>query len=684
MILKKLFEPIKVGNMVLKNRIKFSAITIGMGEDGYVSEQIKAFYAERAKGGVGFVGIACTATRGIQDPDLGLYDDRFIPGLKELVEVIHKYEAKVCAQTGVGYSWAFGGGPVECVSPSGITVSGRPGTPFRLGGPLEPIMPRALSREEIHQMVEAYGDAARRAKEAGFDAVELIAAAGYVISQFMSPLTNKRTDEYGGSLENRMRFFVEIIENIKRKTGEDYPITCRLSGSDLMDPKGYDLEDTKRMARILEKVGISQIDVLAGWHTAPVAMIQTQVPQGFWVYLAEGVKGEVHIPIAAGTQIQDVRIAEQTLAQGKADMVYMARGLIADPDLPNKAKEGRLRDIRPCINCCRCFEAVDKPPVHCSVNPRVAREAQFPFERLSANSKKVVVVGGGPAGMEASQMASLRGHRVALCEQNPRLGGALLLASITNWRLGPVLKYMTREIRKLPIEVKLNTRLTPQLVEKMKPDVVVVAVGGEFPVWEAPGQANDIILDRNDIQAILAGHPIKKGGLRKKLVSLLAGFFVRYFYNPSVLRSLLKFNFPFKKRVVILGGNYAGCELAETLAKRGKKVTIIEESGRVGSDIGTTHRWVFMRNLKDAGVKTITNAKLVEITNRGVRINHTGSKEFVEADTLVKVGVAINTKLSHELEGKVPVLYCVGDCNEQGLLMEAITSGFLAGQKVGS
>ena len=286
--------------------------------------------------------------------------------------------------------------------------------------------------------------------------------------------------------------------------------------------------------------------------------------------------------------------------------------------------------------------------------------------------------------MEASKMASLRGHRVALFEQNSRLGGALLFASITNWRLGPVLKYMKREIRKLPIEVKLNTRLTPQLVEKMKPDVVVVAVGGEFPVWEAPGQANDIILSRNDIQAILAGHPIKKAGLGKKVVSLLAGLLIKYFYSPSVLRSLLKFNFPFKKRVVILGGNYAGCELAETLANRGKEVTIIEESGRVGSDIGTTHRWVFMRNLKDAGVKTITNAKLLEITNRGVRISHTGSQEFIEADTLVKVGVAINTKLSHELEGKVPVLYCVGDCNEQGLLMEAITSGFLAGEKVGS
>jgi 2,4-dienoyl-CoA reductase (NADPH2) len=680
--LKKLFEPIQVGSMVLKNRIKLPAMTVGMGKDEGISEQIKAFYAEMAKGGVGFIGTSCTATKLIQDPMLGLYDDRFIPGLRELVEAVHEYGAKVYAQMGVGYSWAFDDGPVELVSPSGITVSGRPGTPFRMGGPFEPTTPRALSREEIHRVAEAYGDGARRAKEAGFDAVEVIASVGYVIAQFMSPLTNKRTDEYGGSLENRMRFFLEIIENIKKKTGKDYPITCRISGADLMDPAGYDLEDTKRMARILEGAGINQIDVMAGWHNAPVAMVQTQVPQGKWVYLAEGVKSAVRIPVAAGTQIQDVRIAERVVALGKVDMVYMSRALIADPGLPNKAKDGRLKDIRPCMNCCRCMEASDNPPVYCSVNARVGREVEYPYEKPSAIDKKVLVIGGGPGGMEAARIASLRGHRVTLCDQNLRLGGALLLASITNWRLGPVLKYMTREIRRLPIEVNLNTRVTSQMIDQMRPDVVVLAVGGAVLPLNVPGADRSIVLDRENVEGLLGGRPVRKNGLGMRVLPYFASVLAKYFYNPSVLRWLLRFHFPFKKNVVILGGNYGGCELAETLVNRGKEVTIIEESGRIGADIGIIHRWLFMKNLREAGVRMVTDVKLLEVTNKGVKISLAGSPQFIQADTVIKVGITTNAKLSQELEGKVPFLYSIGDCKEQGMLLEAVASGFLAGQKI--
>lgn len=679
---KRLFEPIKIGNMELKNRIKLPAMGIAMGEDGVVSEQAKAFYAARAKGGVALIGLSCTATRLIQGPLFGIFDDRFISGLRELAEVIHANGAKVYAQMGVGYSWTFGDGPVEHISPSGITPTGRPGAAFRLGGPFEPTMPRALSVDEIHQMVEAYGDGALRAQRAGFDAVEVIASVSYTISQFLSPLTNKRTDEYGGSLENRMRFLLDIIESIKSKTDEDYPITCRLSGADLMEPKGYDLEDTKEMARILEKAGIAEIDVMSGWHYASVPIIQTPVPQGAWVYLAEGVKSAVNIPVAAGTQIQDPMVAERVVAEGKADMVFMARALVADPDLPNKASEGRLDDIRPCMNCCRCISAVDDPPVFCSVNARMGREAEYPSERPAASSKSVLVVGAGPGGMEAACIASLRGHKVTLCDQNPRLGGALLLASITNRRMEPVPNYMRREIEKLPIEVKLNTQVTPALVEKMKPDVVILALGGAASALEVPGGSGDIVLDRGDVQTIFAGHASKKGGSLERFVSYLGALFVRYLYRPSVMRWLLKFSFPFKKRVVVVGGNFAGCELAETLVDRGKKVTIIEESGRLGSDIEITHRWVFLDKLRKAGTKMFKEAKVTEITNKGIKISHAGSTEFIEADTVVGVGITTNTGLAQELEGKVPELHLVGDCAEPGKLMEAIASGFLAGQKI--
>ncbi len=680
--LKALFEPIQVGNMLLRNRIKLPAMAVTMGADEYVSDQMKAFYAERAKGGVALIGISCTATRLMDDPMKGLYDDRFIPGLREVVDAIHEHGAKAYAQMGVGYCWAFGDGPVEVVSPSGINITGKPGTPFRMGGPYEPTMPRELTRDEIHQMISAYGDGALRAKKAGFDAVEIIASVGYVISQFMSPLTNKRTDEYGGSLENRMRLFLEIVEDIKGKAGKDFPITTRISGDDLLEPKGYGLEDSKKMARMMEEAGVCEIDVMAGWHYTSVPVVQTPVPQGRWVFLAEGIKAAVTIPVAAGNQIQDFRVAERVVAERRADMVWMARALIADPEAPNKARQGRLKEIRPCMNCCRCLEDSDNPPVYCSVNARMGREAEYPFERLSPVNKKVLVVGGGPGGMEAARIASLRGHRVTLCEQSPRLGGALLLASITNWRLGPVLRWMTREIKRLPIEVKLGTTVTPEMIEKMNPDVVVVAAGGAAPPLGVPGADSEILLDRRDVQAVFGGGSVPKGGISRRVISFFAGLFIRFFYDPDLLRWLLRFDFPFKKRVAILGGNYPGCELGETLLSRGKEVAIIEESGRIGADIGMMHRWLFIKALREGGAKLITSAKVLEITDRGVKIERAGSQELVEADTVVKVGITKNLDLAEGLKAKVPVVYLVGDCTDPGMLMEAVASGFLVGQKV--
>ncbi|MBE0480069.1 MAG: NADH oxidase, partial [Dehalococcoidia bacterium] len=245
--LKKLFEPIQVGRLTLKNRIKMPAMAVVPPESEEVMiNRLKAFYAERAKGGAALIGASCTATRLIQDPMLPLYEDRVIPMLRQLADTVHAHDAFMYAQMGVGYCFAFGDGPVEVVGPSGVSLSGRPGTPFRLGGPFEPTMPRALTLEEIELMVEAYGDGARRAREAGFDAVEVIASVGYVLAQFLSPLTNKRTDQYGGSLENRMRILLEILENMKKKAGEDYTCLCRLSGADLL-PGGYTISDTIRM-----------------------------------------------------------------------------------------------------------------------------------------------------------------------------------------------------------------------------------------------------------------------------------------------------------------------------------------------------------------------------------------------------------------------------------------------------
>ena len=681
--LKRLFEPIQIGNLQLKNRIKMPAMAVVPQEsEDTVISRLKAFYVERAKGGVAIIGVSCTATRLIQDPMLGLYDDRAVEGLRQLTDAVRAHGAKVYAQMGVGYSWAFGDGPVELVGPSGVSLSNRPGTPFRMGGPVEPTMPRALSVDEIHQMVEAYGDGARRAREAGFDAVEVIASVGYIIAQFLSPLTNRRTDRYGGSLENRMRLLLEIIESMRKKGGADLTYTCRLSGADLLEG-GYTVEDTANMARMLESAGIHEIDVMSGWHSAPYAIIQTDVPQGAWAYLAETVKKAVTIPVAAGTQIQDVEVAERVLAEGKADLVYMARALLADPELPNKAREGRLGDIRPCMNCCRCIEASDAPPVYCSVNARLGREWEYPAETPAAQSKRVLVVGSGPAGIEAASTAVRRGHKVTLCDRAPRLGGTLVLASITNRRIGNVVKYLDRQVRGLPIELRLNTEVTPALLGQIEPEVVVLAAGGTAPVLEVPGGGGANVLDHRDLKELLAGRAVRKGGVSQRMLSRLGALFMRYFYEPSLIRWLLRFDFPFRKRVAIIGGGFAGCELGVTLVGRGKEVSIIEESRRIGTDVGMVHRWVWMKTLRDAGARLEIGARVVEITDEGVRIDREGSTDFIEADTIVLAGeFEPDTELAERFSGKVPEIHVVGDCARPGKMLEATASGFLVGQEI--
>lgn len=684
--IERLFEPIMVGNLKLKNRIKLLAMAVTMntdeGEGKGISDQILAFYEQRARGGVAMIGISCTASKLIDDPMLGIYHDRFIPGLKKLAEVIHGNGAKTYAQMGVGYCWAFGDGPVEMVSPSGISLTGKPGSPFRMGGPYEPTMPRALSMEEIESIVESYGEGARRAKEAGFDAVEIIPAVGYVLAQFISPLLNKRTDKYGGNLENRMRFTLDIVDSMKRKTHKDFPVTVRISGADLLEPSGYGLEDTKKMARMLEEAGVSEIDVMSGWHTANVAIITSHVPQGNWAYMAAGVKSAVKIPVAVGTQIQDVLVAEKILKDGMADMVYMARALIADPDLPNKARAGQLADIRPCINCCRCIEASDIPPVFCSVNPRMGREAEYFEEKPAAQKKNVLVVGGGPAGLEAARVSHIRGHTVTLYEQNSRLGGSLLLASVTNIRMEPFLKYLVRQVKKLPIKIKLNTEVTPDLVRNFKPDVLIVAVGGAAAPFNIPGANNNIVLRRSDLQSFFRGKPMGGGGLFMRVLSLFGAVFIRFYYSPSLTRKLLKFDFPFKKRVAIIGGSYAGIELGEVLSDNGKQVSIIEESKRAGYNIGPVHRWVFLKKLKEAKAKVITSAKVLDIVDSGVNVEIDQNKKLVEADTVINVKVLKNSDAANNFENTAKVIYMIGDGSEPALLLEAMKSGFLTGQQI--
>jgi len=676
---RKLFEPLRVGNIELKNRIVMLGMGLGFGEIFRPNDRLISFFEERAAGGVGLIIVGSlfpsdfdevTLTYTPAGLSLGIWDDSFVPKLKKLTETVHKYGAKIAAQLSLNYEWRSDkNSQLEVVGPSSELEITRV------------LKTRELNSDEIKQIAEQFGEAAGRAREAGFDAVEFHFGNGFLVNQFMSPRTNKRTDKYGGSLENRMRFPLEIIDCTKRKAGDDYTLMCRVSGDEMMEG-GLKLEDTKEIVTRLERAGVAAINAQAGTEQSPTPLIQQWVPPGAFVYIAEEFKKVVKIPVVAAYRIKDPFLAEEIVAKGRADLVGMARALLADPEWPNKAKDGRFDDIRPCISCCRCLDDImEAKPITCSVNARLGREVDFPAYQPVPTSKKVLVVGGGPAGIEAARVAALRGHTVSLYEKGPRLGGALTLASIVNNELEGLVKYIRREVGKLPIQIVTGKELTSDLISNINPDVVILATGGAPPeMGKSPGKR---VLTSHDILEIIRGNAVTKDGLIERLLWKAGAIIFRYFYNPSVIKCLLKLRFPFGRRVTIVGGGFAGCELADFLAERGKRVTIVGESTRVGEGIGSTTRWVVRRRLRQGGVRMIERAEVAEITETGVTVSCDDATELLESDTLVLAReLQPSRELESKLQGKVPAIYSIGDCTEPAQVKEAIAQGFKVGMEI--
>ena len=629
---KKLFEPITIGKVQAKNRILMLALATCYVEDGQVNERLRAFYRARAEGGAGIitVGVLTPIPGGIPSRRLGVYHDGFIPGLKGLVSLIHASGGLASAQIAVEEGGALGAGSSpEHFGPSPAAL--------RRGQP----PPHGLSVEEIAYLVDAFGQATARAREAGFDMVELHAGIGFLINRFLSPVTNKRTDSYGGSLENRMRFLMEVLQSAQRKAGGDYTLICRISGEEFMEG-GMTLKETAPIAQALEKAGVRALNVQAGWHESSVPLVQMSVPRGAFVYVAEGIKKAVHIPVVAAYRINDPVLADQILAEGKADLIGMGRPLVADPELPNKAREGRLEDIRTCIACNRCLDDIfEDKPMTCAINAQAGREAECAITRAS-RSKKVVVVGGGPAGMEAARVAALRGHQVTLLEGQGQLGGNLLLASAPPHKeeINSLTRYLSAQLHKLSVRVRLGQQVTAGSVLAEKPEAVIVATGASPIIPDIPGTNG-----RNVTAA----------------AEVLAG---RRDTGP---------------RVVIIGGGMVGCETAEFLAEKGKTVTVLEMLPRLGQDIGLTTRWVVLGRLRKLNVRQEAKATAAEVTEKGVRATRDGESLFFEGDTVVlAVGMKPRAELASELQGKVKEVHAIGDCQRPRRIAEAIEEGLRA------
>lgn len=634
----KLLEEGYIGTLRLRNKIKFSSTTTCYGtEDGRVTEQEEKWLEERAKGGIGLVttGFAHVTSWGRLNANmLGGWDDSFIADFRRLAEAVHSGGAGACLS--IGHCGRYTHRPNELTDASTV--------PTRIMTRAEP---RQLGETEITEIVRAFAETARRAKEAGFDAVEVCGCAGYLLASFLSPWTNRRNDQYGGNLENRARFSLEVVDAIKAKTGKDFPLVFRMCADELI-PEGNSPEDLRNVAQMLEEAGVDALSLTVGWHESTVPAITGEIPRGHWLYLAEGIKKKVKIPTMMAYRVTHAE-AEKAINKGIIDFWEASRPFIADPEIPRKLAENRPEDIIPCICCCQgCYDSVFKGrPIWCVVNPRAGREGDQEYAiRPAAGRKRVVVAGGGPAGMEAAIIAAVRGHEVTLLEKGDELGGNLPIASIPPFKddFCDLTGYLVGQVEKQGVAVKVNNEATAQSPELRGADAVILATGADPLLPDIPGVEEKNVVTALDV---LAG---------KKDVG---------------------------DRVLIVGGGMVGCETAEHLTGKGKHVTLLEMLDRMAMDMGPTLRWRLLKRLKDSGARLETGVKVIGIGENGVEALRKEEIEFFQADDIIlAVGMKSNDTLAHELKSKVPVLYRVGDSLEPRKMGEALQEAFHAAAKL--
>ncbi len=490
-----LFSPLSLNGLELPNRVVLPAMHLNYTPDGRVSDQLVSFYAERSRGGAGLIivgGCVISPLAGGFNM-ISIKEDADLEGLARLAREVHRGGARIGAQLyhAGAYAHRILIGNQQAVSASTHTSR------------FTREEARELSREEIAQVQDQFAQAARRAREAGFDMVEILGSAGYLISQFLSPLINRRSDEYGGSLENRMRFGLEVIAKVRRAVGPEFCLGIRLAGNDFV-PGSHTNQEAARFARACQEAGVDLINVTGGWHETKVPQITAEVPPAGFSYLARGIKQAVEVPVCASNLIHTPEAAEALLARGDGDLVCLGRPFIADPAFARKAAAGQARLIAPCVSCNQgCFDAIfDLKPIACLVNPRAGREARVPEEpEPAARPGTVVVVGGGPAGCQAALSAARRGHRVILLEQEEHLGGqpAWYHRPTGKPDFGALGPYFAASLARAGVEVRLGTRADADLVAGLEPRTVILATGSRPATPPLPGVESPRVVQAWDI-----------------------------------------------------------------------------------------------------------------------------------------------------------------------------------------
>jgi len=673
----KLLSPIRIGDMQLKNRIVMSPMTTNYGnEDQTPSQRLIDFLVERAKGGVGLITVeVCTVDvkQKYQPQSLTLGGDEFIESHKKLTDALHQYGVKVQPQiTHPGpesmcsmYSGEQAIGPSVCLGAS----TGWPS--------------RALEIDELDGIVELYAQAARRARDAGYDGMELHAAHGYMLlGTFLSPWKNKREDEYGAqTIENRTRLLLRVIKRIKEVAGKSFPITLRCSGFERV-AGGRDSYDMARIAPMLVEAGIDAFHVSGGVSDVLVSQIVcgNEFPNGYNVPEAEAIKRVVDVPVMVVGRIHDPEYAEQILQQERADMIVLARPLLVDPQLPNKVAAGKLNDIRRCISCQNCIDSMLLWPMEskmaCALNAASGREAELQYKPV-VQKKHVVVIGAGPGGMETARIAAERGHRVTLIEQRKRLGGSLTLASTVHSDNERFLKFLTNRMRVLPIDIKLGTRADIALLKSLAADEVVVASGAKLQMPAIEGIDLPHVITGAHLRQLVSGQletDVPAFPAWMKLGIQYGGKFIDQYTTPQLLRTASDWWLPIGKRVVVIGADLAAIELAEFLAKRGRDVAILDAHEIIAPEIGPKRRLEHEKRLEKLKVSINTHIDFGRITRTGVEIGlANGDTRLVKADTVIVTGEPIaDTVLFDSIKAAGFSTHAVGDCTGLGLIVKAV------------
>lgn len=634
---RKIFEPISIGSVKLKNRIMMAPMEVGMGENGgFVSKRLIEFMRERAENEV---AIIITGSVGVSPEGRGLatqlscYDDKFLDGLSALTEAVHKAGGKIGAQI-------YHAGRQASQQITGL----QPIAPSPIPCPVMQGNPREMTEGDIEEVHKKFIDGAKRLEKAGFDIIEVHLAHGYLLHSFLSPFSNKRTDEYGGSLVNRMRFPRRVVKSITESV--KVPVTIRISAEEFID-EGLHIDEVVKICKILEQDGIKAISVSAGsYGSLPYVIQPMMVERGFLVPYAEKIKKAVNIPVIVAGRINQPELAADIINSNKADMVALGRPLIADSEFVTKIKNGNQARIARCIACNqRCIDNVFiGKHASCLVNPRAGNEIDIKVEK-APRRKKVLVIGAGPAGMAAAKTAAQRGHKVTLVEQKEELGGKIPVASAAPGKedFALVGEYYKGELEALEnVKILKGIKADKDFAANQEPDALIIAVGSKPIIPKIEGiegdnvyLAEDVILDES-------------------------------FSN---------------KKVAVIGGGLSGCDTALRLAKRGCKVVIVEMMEEIAKDVGAIMKMALMKEIEDAEIEVLTSCTLKKVEEKGIVIEKDKKQSSIEVDSAV-LAVGYKPREIGDLEGISKEVYVIGDAKCVGKADAAIEQGFLTGLRV--